>query len=259
MLLNVVNPHKSKNYFVPCRVCKLKNCNNCHLPLNKTQTLREFLTYLTHKTKFNENANLFRNVDEVREEENNEKYDDNEETKNNWTTHNNGHWNSQQSSSINADNDEDDTENAVKESDSGRHRTFQLELVFINRRLDKPTDYYNKTLMGFDTHPIKKDKQKFHSSSHSQSKQHGNETLQGCLEAYRKKTKLDKDNAWYCNVCKEHVEATKQIEIYNVPPILIFCFQRFKSHGMYFKEKMEDTVDFPLENLDLTPYVVSEQ
>ncbi len=79
------------------------------------------------------------------------------------------------------------------------------------------------------------------------------------MESYRRKGKLDKENAWYCNICKDHVEATKQIELYNVPPILIFCFQRFKSHGMYFKEKMEDTVDFPIDNLDMTPYIVSEE
>lgn len=132
-----------------------------------------------------------------------------------------------------------------------RRKVFSLELVFVNRNIQKQPEYYNKTLMGFDTHPIKKDKHKF---NHAKDK----ETLAGCLEAYRKKSKLDKENAWYCNVCKDHVEATKQIEIYNVPPILIFCFQRFKSHGMYFKEKMEDTVEFPLENLDMTPYVVSE-
>ncbi|MFS8159970.1 MAG: hypothetical protein ACMG6E_07125 [Candidatus Roizmanbacteria bacterium] len=115
-------------------------------------------------------------------------------------------------------------------------------------------EYYNKALMGFDSHPAKKDDYK---SSSSKPKQH--ESITACLEAYRKKGKLDKENAWYCNVCKDHVEATKQIELYNAPPILIFCFQRFKSHGMYFKEKMEDIVDFPIENLDMTPFVVSEE
>jgi ubiquitin carboxyl-terminal hydrolase 4/11/15 len=52
------------------------------------------------------------------------------------------------------------------------------------------------------------------------------------------------------------VEATKQIEIYSLPPILILCFQRFKSHNVYFKDKLEDKITFPVENLDLTPYTV---
>ncbi|MFS8159971.1 MAG: hypothetical protein ACMG6E_07130 [Candidatus Roizmanbacteria bacterium] len=107
-LLNVVNPHKSRNYFNPCRVCKLKNCNNCHLPVGKSITLRQFLAETAHSTKFNSNDNLFRNADDLREEENNEKPEQ-EESKG-WTSlgfqngNSNPAWNS---SSINADNDDD--------------------------------------------------------------------------------------------------------------------------------------------------------
>jgi len=33
LVLNVVNPSKGK-YFAPnCRVCSMKNCNNCPLPI----------------------------------------------------------------------------------------------------------------------------------------------------------------------------------------------------------------------------------
>jgi ubiquitin carboxyl-terminal hydrolase 4/11 len=69
---------------------------------------------------------------------------------------------------------------------------------------------------------------------------------------------LDKDNAWYCNICKDHVEATKKIEIYSAPPVLIFCFQRFKSHNIYFKEKLEDKINFPITDFDMAPFVASE-
>ena len=69
--------------------------------------------------------------------------------------------------------------------------------------------------------------------------------------------KLGKDNSWYCNVCKDHVEADKKIELYTVPPVLIFCLQRFKSHNIYFKEKLEDKIIFPVEGLDMTQYVLS--
>lgn len=44
-----------------------------------------------------------------------------------------------------------------------------------------------------------------------------------------------------------------------MPPVLIFCLQRFKSHGTYFKDKLEDNVTFPLEGLDLKPYVISHE
>lgn len=68
---------------------------------------------------------------------------------------------------------------------------------------------------------------------------------------------LDEENSWYCNQCKDHVRAFKKIEIYKVPPVLILCLQRFKSHNIYFKDKLEDQVDFPLQGLDLRPYVLS--
>jgi hypothetical protein len=54
------------------------------------------------------------------------------------------------------------------------------------------------------------------------------------------------------------VEATKKIEIFTAPPIMILCLQRFKSHGNYFKEKMDDEVMFPINDLDMSEYVLSE-
>jgi ubiquitin carboxyl-terminal hydrolase 4/11/15 len=80
--------------------------------------------------------------------------------------------------------------------------------------------------------------------------------IKDCLEFFRKPEKLDKDNSWYCNVCKDHVEATKTIEIYKTPAILIFCLQRFKSRGIYLKDKLEDKIDFPVHDLDMKPYVL---
>lgn len=39
-VINVVNPNKGKYFAPPCRICGMKNCNNCALPLDKKQTLR---------------------------------------------------------------------------------------------------------------------------------------------------------------------------------------------------------------------------
>lgn len=39
---------------------------------------------------------------------------------------------------------------------------------------------------------------------------------------------------------------------------MIVCFQRFKSHNIYFKEKLEDKVSFPTEGLNMSPHVVSQ-
>lgn len=82
--------------------------------------------------------------------------------------------------------------------------------------------------------------------------------MYGCLESFRMDKKLDKENTWYCNICKDHVQATKKIELYTVPPILVFCLQRFKSANIYYKDKLEDLISYPVEGLNMTPYVVSE-
>ena len=83
------------------------------------------------------------------------------------------------------------------------------------------------------------------------------EHIYGCLDFFRQEEKLGKDNSWYCSICKDHVQASKRIELYTVPPILIFCLQRFKSHNIYFKEKLEDKIVYPVDNLDMSPYVLS--
>ena len=71
---------------------------------------------------------------------------------------------------------------------------------------------------------------------------------------------LGKDNAWYCRKCKDHVEATKKMELYSTPPILFISLKRFKSgKGSYFKDKLEDQVFFPLDDLDVSDIVLSNK
>ena len=38
---------------------------------------------------------------------------------------------------------------------------------------------------------------------------------------------------------------------------MVLCFQRFKSHNIYFKDKLDEQVDYPLNDLDMTPYVIN--
>merc|ERR1712127_310665 len=54
-------------------------------------------------------------------------------------------------------------------------------------------------------------------------------TISDCFNEFSKPEILDEDNLWYCNKCKEHVQATKQLEIYRAPPILVVSLKRFKT------------------------------
>jgi ubiquitin carboxyl-terminal hydrolase 4/11/15 len=92
----------------------------------------------------------------------------------------------------------------------------------------------------------------------------GNITIYDCLETFSTEEKLEKDNAWYCSVCKEHQEANKKLEIFKAPHILIVQFKRFKIKsgnvfmGMMANRKNESFIDFPIENLDIRNYIVGE-
>ena len=82
-------------------------------------------------------------------------------------------------------------------------------------------------------------------------------TLDSCLHKFRQAEQLGKDDTWYCSKCKDHVLATKQIEMYKCGPVLILSFNRFKQHNIMFNEKMEDSVNFPIYNLDMSQHILS--
>lgn len=45
--------------------------------------------------------------------------------------------------------------------------------------------------------------------------------LDDCLKLFTKEEVLDKDNEWYCGRCKAHKQATKKMQLYSVPDVLI--------------------------------------
>ena len=95
-------------------------------------------------------------------------------------------------------------------------------------------------------------------------------SIEDCFMEFKKTEILDEDNMWYCNKCKEHVRAKKQLEIYKAPPIFIINFKRFKQGGgqsrylgMFgggggYGQKIDLDVSFPLESLDLTKHVMGQ-
>ncbi|CAI6337619.1 unnamed protein product [Periconia digitata] len=76
-------------------------------------------------------------------------------------------------------------------------------------------------------------------------------TLDECFAETSKSEVLSEDNAWYCSRCKELRRATKTLEIWTAPDILVVHLKRFSSHRA-FRDKVDALVDFPMEGLDLT-------
>jgi len=82
--------------------------------------------------------------------------------------------------------------------------------------------------------------------------------LNDCLAAFSREETLRKSEAWYCSKCKEHVEATKKFDLWKTPDLLIIHLKRF-TYDQYRRDKITVKVDFPLENLDLSPFIVNEE
>ncbi|RVW91634.1 Ubiquitin carboxyl-terminal hydrolase 10 [Vitis vinifera] len=58
----------------------------------------------------------------------------------------------------------------------------------------------------------------------------------------------------YCPNCKEHRQATKKLDLWRLPDILVFHLKRF-SYSRYLKNKLDTLVNFPIHSLDLSQYV----
>lgn len=75
-------------------------------------------------------------------------------------------------------------------------------------------------------------------------------SLQDCLRMYLRDEKID---GFKCEKCKNLVTASKKIDVWSLPPILMVFFKRFKN-GFYADEfsKVGTTIDFPLDSLDVS-------
>ncbi len=77
-------------------------------------------------------------------------------------------------------------------------------------------------------------------------------TLYDCFDLFVKPEILTGENAWYNEKTKQYENAKKQILFWNFPKILIITLKRFSPDG---RQKMENIIDFPLENMDLSRYI----
>ncbi|XP_068168767.1 ubiquitin carboxyl-terminal hydrolase 8 [Antennarius striatus] len=80
-------------------------------------------------------------------------------------------------------------------------------------------------------------------------------SLQECLRLFSKEEKLTDNNKVFCRHCKAHRDSTKKLEIWKVPPILLVHLKRFSYEGRW-KQKLQTYVDFSIDCLDLSQYVI---
>ncbi|EGC39715.1 hypothetical protein DICPUDRAFT_26301 [Dictyostelium purpureum] len=84
-------------------------------------------------------------------------------------------------------------------------------------------------------------------------------TLYDCLSIFTKNEELKKNDTWYCPDCKAHIEATKKLELWSAPKILVIHLKRFQYTSYTHRhEKINYYVDFPLDNLDISKLVLNK-
>ncbi|XP_077370232.1 ubiquitin carboxyl-terminal hydrolase 11 isoform X2 [Festucalex cinctus] len=75
--------------------------------------------------------------------------------------------------------------------------------------------------------------------------------LQECIQLFTTVETLEEENPWYCPVCKKHQLATKKLDLWSLPEVLIIHLKRF-SYTKFSREKLDIIVEFPHRNLDFT-------
>jgi ubiquitin carboxyl-terminal hydrolase 8 len=85
--------------------------------------------------------------------------------------------------------------------------------------------------------------------------------VEDCIEKFLEGEQLDDLNAWYCPSCKKHVCALKMIALWSVPDILILHLKRFQFENCsvsnnLLRSKIDVTVKFPVDGLDLRKHVL---
>ena len=79
-----------------------------------------------------------------------------------------------------------------------------------------------------------------------------NPSLLDCFDLYVEGEKLEGDNAWFNEATNEKQSVYKKIIYWSLPEILIIDLKRFNNKN----NKNQMLITFPLENLDLSKYVI---
>uniref|UniRef100_A0A8C7II90 Ubiquitin carboxyl-terminal hydrolase 32 n=1 Tax=Oncorhynchus kisutch TaxID=8019 RepID=A0A8C7II90_ONCKI len=79
-------------------------------------------------------------------------------------------------------------------------------------------------------------------------------SLDSCLQAFTSEEELGEDELYYCSKCKTHRLATKKLDLWRLPPILIIHLKRFQfMNGRWIKS--QKIVRFPMETFDPSAFL----
>ncbi|TMW65897.1 hypothetical protein Poli38472_003662 [Pythium oligandrum] len=75
--------------------------------------------------------------------------------------------------------------------------------------------------------------------------------LKTCLDAFTSEEKISEG---YCSSCRKHLEMTKKMEIWRLPPVMVIHLKRFQ-YTQTYRRKLGSLVEFPVHDLELASTV----
>ncbi|XP_046879026.1 ubiquitin carboxyl-terminal hydrolase 15-like isoform X2 [Hypomesus transpacificus] len=80
--------------------------------------------------------------------------------------------------------------------------------------------------------------------------------LRDCIDLFTTTEKLGAEDPWYCPSCKQHQQASKKLDLWALPPVLVVHLKRF-SYSRYMRDKLDALVEFPLRDLDMSEFLIN--
>merc|ERR1712048_772687 len=81
--------------------------------------------------------------------------------------------------------------------------------------------------------------------------------LADCITAFCEKETWGENDARYCSNCKDFKCASKKIDLWDSPDLLIIHLKRF-NYTRNWRDRINTLVQFPIKGLDLSPFLLSK-
>lgn len=118
-------------------------------------------------------------------------------------------------------------------------------------------DWSQKLLKKFDTGYLENLPEVFKSGPVMKKARTEPLSLYSCLESFLREEPLVPEDMWFCPQCKERRQASKKLDLWRLPEVLVIHLKRF-SYSRSMKHKLETFVNFPIHDFDLTNYVANK-
>ncbi|PON49641.1 Ubiquitinyl hydrolase [Parasponia andersonii] len=148
-----------------------------------------------------------------------------------------------------------DEKNGCIDLSEGEEKTVKLSSSSTSLVLY--IDWSQKLLEIYDTHYLENLPEVFKYGTVTKKARSEPLSLYTCLEAFLREEPLVPEDMWYCPQCNERRQASKKLDLWRLPEVLVIHLKRF-SYSRSMKHKLETFVNFPIHDFDLTNYVANK-